>query len=332
MVYITCPSNTYTGGPTLAHQLCYILNQNGIEAKMLYDGKIKKNQSPIHSNYQHYRNPYEMEIEDRFEDTIIILETKTKLIKKYPKAKKYIWWMSVDNFFISQFSFIERILRKMGIFSVNVEKEILKRKNVIRKILSSDRLEHLVQSEYARLFLVNNEVDKKKIYFLTDYIEDEMCNIAREKKYENRKNIVLYNPKKGMEFTQRIINEMKDIDVEFKPLINMTKSQVIEALCEAKLYIDFGNHPGKDRFPREAVLCGCCILTGKRGAAANDVDIPIKEKYKFDDIIENIPFILDEIKFILNNYDECWKDYEQYQLSILNEKERFINEALTLFS
>ena len=116
MIYITCPSNTYTGGPTLAHQLCYTLNQNGIEAKMLYDGKIKNNQSPIHSNYQHFHNPYEIDVKDRFEDTVVILETKTRLIKKYPKAKKYIWWMSVDNYFVSQLTFIERILKKIGFF------------------------------------------------------------------------------------------------------------------------------------------------------------------------------------------------------------------------
>jgi len=42
-----------------------------------------------------------------------------------------------------------------------------------------------------------------------------------------------------------------------------------------KLYVDFGKHPGKDRMPREAAVHGCCIITGRRGAAGNPFDIPI---------------------------------------------------------
>lgn len=36
----------------------------------------------------------------------------------------------------------------------------------------------------------------------------------------------------------------------------------------------FRQPPGKDRMPREAAMPGCCVITGKRGAAANPFDIP----------------------------------------------------------
>ncbi len=36
---------------------------------------------------------------------------------------------------------------------------------------------------------------------------------------------------------------------------------------KAKLYIDFGYHPGKERMPREACLLDCCLIIGKDGSA-----------------------------------------------------------------
>ena len=60
----------------------------------------------------------------------------------------------------------------------------------------------------------------------------------------------------------------------------MTEREVEDCLSQAKVYIDFGGHPGKDRIPREAALCGCCVVTGRRGAAGNDVEVPINQSYK----------------------------------------------------
>lgn len=58
-----------------------------------------------------------------------------------------------------------------------------------------------------------------------------------------------------------------------------------DAFCmsKSKVYIDFGNHPGKDRIPREAAISGCIVITGKRGAAAFAEDVCIPETYKFDE-------------------------------------------------
>ena len=55
-------------------------------------------------------------------------------------------------------------------------------------------------------------------------------------------------------------------------------------MMESKVYIDFGNHLGKDRIPRE-VASGCCIITGKTGADKYKEDVYIGEKFKFDEAI-----------------------------------------------
>ena len=57
--------------------------------------------------------------------------------------------------------------------------------------------------------------------------------------------------------------------------------QVTAKLLRAKIYIDFGPHPGMDRFPREAALAGCMIVTNTQGAAEYYADVPIPHKYKF---------------------------------------------------
>ena len=37
-----------------------------------------------------------------------------------------------------------------------------------------------------------------------------------------------------------------------------------------------------NRIPREAAMCGCCVITNRNGSAANNVDVQIADKYKFD--------------------------------------------------
>ncbi|MCX7738527.1 MAG: hypothetical protein N2Z80_03840 [Hydrogenothermaceae bacterium] len=67
---------------------------------------------------------------------------------------------------------------------------------------------------------------------------------------------------------------------------------MIDILKKAKVYIDFGNHTGKDRIPREAAMLECCVITGRRGIAKYREDVPIPENYKIEDKVENIPLIL----------------------------------------
>ncbi len=97
----------------------------------------------------------------------------------------------------------------------------------------------------------------------------------------------------------------------------------------SKLYIDFGDHPGKDRIPREAVSCGCLLLTNKRGSAAFHEDIPIDEKYKVDE-----PFdyerISETVKSMLENYAQNFSDFEEYRNFIKSEKV-FFEEDVKVF-
>ena len=111
----------------------------------------------------------------------------------------------------------------------------------------------------------------------------------------------------------------------------MSRTQMIETLQRAKVYIDFGNHPGKDRIPREAAILGCCVITGKRGSAAFYEDVPISDEYKFDDKDENIYRIIHRVRDCLENYAERDKDFEHYRRVIRDEPSKFIADLRKIF-
>jgi hypothetical protein len=86
--------------------------------------------------------------------------------------------------------------------------------------------------------------DLKPLYYLSEYLNEDFLKTQTD--LTKKENIVVYNPKKGLAFTQKIIKKAKDI--KFVPLINMSRDEVIKTLQKAKVYIDFGNHLEKIEF------------------------------------------------------------------------------------
>ena len=65
------------------------------------------------------------------------------------------------------------------------------------------------------------------------------------------------------------------------PIQHMASSQ--QLLARARVYIDFGHHPGQDRLPREAAQCGCVVVTGMRGSAGLFADVPLPQYLKIEE-------------------------------------------------
>jgi hypothetical protein len=155
---------------------------------------------------------------------------------------------------------------------------------------------HATQSEYARKFLEERRVDPVRM--LTDYLRRDFVFDQEDCRPRGKEELIVYNPKKGLHFTERLMKE-SSIAATWVPLENMTPAEVREVLQRAKVYIDFGEHPGRDRIPREAAIRNCCVVTGLRGAAGNTVDIPIPDAYKIDETedgaLEKISRLLAEI-------------------------------------
>ena len=308
-VYVFSPWLT-TGGVELLHQLVDTLNMHGAYASIVYVGGFKEKQIVVIDKkapdiYQKYYLHYEHDIGkiDSEESVVIIPETIPELVFAIKRSKIVVWWLSVDNYKFA----IEQ--RQYSDDFINWSK----RADII----------HLAQSAYAINFLKNElNISLQHISYLSDYINDAFFT-------EERRNIVLYNPAKGYDVLKPIIERHKDI--VFFPLHGMTPEQMMLKMRNSKVYIDFGNHPGKDRIPREAAISGCCVITNTKGAAAYFEDVPIPDKYKFEDIEGNEDKIIALIKFIFENYDNCKKDFEDYRQIIRDEKFYFVEDAIEIF-
>ncbi len=316
MIYILSSTHAATGGTELLQQLCFQLNCNEIPAAMYYTEKY--NDSKVKGKFDKmYHNPFTNEIGDKA--IAVVPETEFDSFQKIKDKFEdvYIWWLSVDNYYGS------------GRIKTNFYRNLYRRIKHNRNLKLFRSSYHCVQSEYARLYLINEiGINKEKIYYLSDYINDEYLR-NRDIELSNKEDIILYNPKKGYEFTRRLINAMPEYN--WLPLENMNNQEMVNAFTKAKLYVDFGNHPGKDRIPREAAMFYCCIITGRKGAANNDEDIPILAKYKIDEDKSEIDAVKKVIEETVYNYENQLSDFHTYREKILSEKKLFIENVKHLF-
>lgn len=178
---------------------------------------------------------------------------------------------------------------------------------------SNPDITHLFQSYYALDYLLKNKAIKYLPQF--DYVNHEFINAEKE-------DYICYNPLKGMEITKAIINRCKNI--KFVPLTNMTKEQLNLTLAKAKIYIDFGHHPGRDRIPREAALSKCIVITCPKGSAKYYSDVPIDNKFKLTQINPDIEKYFEDI---LKNYENYNKEFDLYRKIISQQKEETFNQA-----
>lgn len=328
-VYVLCPANVKSGGPELLHQLVFQLNKIFKEQKAYITYYNLGKTSPVEPSYNKYINNNwitEDQVEDNPENLVVIPETGLSEFEKFKKIQKAIWWLSVDNFLnTNKFSFLVKQVGLLHAVAAKLKGNIKDRSKLIYKANY-----HFYQSYYAKDFLMKNAIDNSKMFYLSDYINDKYVNKRVSALSHYRNDVVLYNPKKGIKFTRKIM-DAAPTNIKFLPLINMTNNQVYKNLISSKVYIDFGNHPGKDRFPREAAILGCCVITGKRGAAGYEKDVPISSKYKFDDTEKNIPKIINKIQDCVENYNVCIKSFKNYRKFIVNEKDEFIKDCKDIF-
>lgn len=327
MIYIGCPEKVATGGTELLCQLYFKLKKIGVESKIFYYD-LSSNE-PIPERFKKYMIEYTDKIIDNEKNIIIIPEVNVEELNKYRKIKKYIWWLSVDNYALKYSNYFFKFKWK--------DYKIIKKIKAILKIsfmiplgeketlnFYDNKIKHLVQSKYAEEFLKNKGVKQENIFYLSDYLNEDF--FIKDISIKNRENNILYNPKKGIKVTRKIMKLFPQYN--YIPLQNMTPIELKELYLKSKIYIDFGNHPGKDRIPREAAVLGCIVLTNKRGSAKYFEDVSIPEKYKFFD--NDIKKLGNNIEYIFNNYEKVLKEYEFYRNKIKNEEKIFEKEILDL--
>jgi hypothetical protein len=300
-----------TGGTELCHQFVRALVNAGASAKILYVGRKLP---PVAARFEKYAVPYVVDASIvQPSDIVVLPETSTRMVFEFPKSKRFIWWMSVDNYFssLSHRKWSKRLIRR-------VERAV-----GLRKLFDfTDRsIGHLCQSHYSAEFVKKQGISD--FLFLSDCLNEDFLTSYVEQPRDDR---VLYNPGKAFWFTEKIINANPDID--FVAIEGMTPARIKSLMRTSKLYIDFGDHPGKDRLPREAAICGCCIITGRNGSAAYYEDVPIPDKYKIHRADESLPHIADTIRGTLLNYDYCIDDFRHYVQKIHHEPVVFAKQVM----
>ena len=316
IIYVVAPANVATGGPELLHQLAFKLRKRNLDARMYYLGDWDN--CPVHDNYREYNIPWCTTVEDQHINVLITPETMTDIIENFENLRKVIWWQSVDNHFFT-------LPRKKSMINswllnyLKTQNYLFLKQNVRRADF------HLAQSAYALNFLKKRKFHNVRL--LGDYLHAEF--LSTNALPSNKEDIVLFNPRKGRKFTQRLID--MNPDITFVPLQNLSRSEAMLLMRRAKLYIDFGFHPGKDRMPREAAHLNCCVLVGRLGSAANHYDVPIPREYKFKVKRGSAHEISKTIKDILRNYDTKVYDFNEYRDTILQEEERFEQDCRQVF-
>ncbi|WDT68102.1 hypothetical protein [Cloacibacterium sp. TD35] len=327
-IYVLCPANYQTGGTELAHQLVDYLNKKGLQCYIVYYSKDKIVNEEIPEGFRKYKIKTSVDIEDNDKNYLFIPESSLYFARQTKNIKLFFWWMSFDNFFgiASIFDYLKyffkgyftwkQLLIKIYFYNIKLCTSI----SSLRKCYK-DRLINVYQSKYAQHEIFNlgfyNQLPLSD-YINKEFIQDYLAGNSNLVK----QNIVLYNPAKGIRTTRRLIKSAPEI--KFVPLSGLTRVQMKELLRTAKVYIDFGNHPGKDRIPREACINGCCVIVAAKGSAKYFEDVPISENYKFSRI--DIKKIKNTINNIFDNYEQHNKDFVYYRSRIVEEESIFYKE------
>lgn len=327
-IYVFCPSKVITGGAELLHQLCDSLNNKGHQSYMIYHPDYELD---VPLPYRSYNVKVLKTVKDVPQNVLILPEAFIDLGYQFKSLKKVHWWLSVDNFFVLSLSFISPLvylklwpklfLRSIG-NKVKYFFDNLKSSRTVLlsyKYISDPCIINAVQSKYAFEFLKRHNF--KNVFFLSDYINSFFFDTSASV----RENVILYNPKKGIEFTKTLIAKFPDF--KWTAIENMTYDQVNALMAKSKLYVDFGNHPGKDRMPREAVLSGMCIITGRQGSAAYFEDVTILDKYKFDESKIDVDDFEKLVNSIFDNFDIEYSNFLEYRMLIENSKQVFEDEV-----
>src|SRR5665213_264032 len=260
-VLLLCPE-VKTGGPEALHQLGYQIARHGGSAQMVYYGpdshieveddilRCHAEVSPMPAYFAQYQPRVLREARLGATTLVVFPEPLSKLASAASQIyQRAVWWLSIDNALPQNQDLLDADARR-GMFD-------------------DPSLIHLYQSDYARHFLAENRASQ--FFPLSDYTDPQFIHrsllTSDTAPIEARRDIVCFFPNKGAELAARCLTGEPALRhrINFVPIRDMTKAQVRETLFGARIYIDFGHHPGKDRVPREAAIAGAVVLLHAAG-------------------------------------------------------------------
>lgn len=311
MALVFVSSLAMTGGPMAIHQAAAACLAQGADARILYswrsksvprvgsDGRGRMRRrlfgAKIPDALQAYGVPHSEYIHP--DDHIVLPEARLDLalwLLENGFANVHFWWLSVDNFPLSRVNHL----------------------NVRRMI---HQVHNACQSAYAMDFVKAHGA--RSAYMLTDYTQ--LPDFAQAPPpLAARQFDIAYLPKKAhgaRDVIARLEKRFKLTRIE-----GLDRQGVLDRLCDTRIFLDLGHHPGKDRLPREAALCGGVPMVRYAGAASHATDVPLPEPL----LIPTEDFFDEEtlaarIEAVLDDPDRFTGALDAYRDTIRSEKAAF---------
>jgi hypothetical protein len=286
---VLCPGGAVSGGPEALHQLVHVAARLGVDARIVYTPAADIVTAP----YQVYDVLVDDHLVDSPDTVVVAPEIWPTELLRHKDSRKVFWWLSWD-YGAADYPLVDR-----------------------------PDVTHACQSHYAFDQLMRRRVDPALVFKLSDFTRSIFNQPVEAGEKED---ICAFFPTKGREFSERIIAE--NADIMFLPIADMSPEEVRDTLRRAKVYIDFGHHPGKDRVPREAAASGCCVITASdRGASRYFEDIPVPHHFKFSTEEFSPRRIGDAIWSCMDDYEVHKQDFRLYRALVRDEPLIFEEEV-----
>ncbi len=212
----------------------------------------------------------------------------------------HLWWLSVDNF-------------PLNLLNQLVNQRLIRACN------------NLCQSAYAADFVRRNGAES--VAMLSDYVELEA--VKTPKPLAARSYDIAYLPPKARG-AEPLLEGLKT-RFRIVALQDMTRDQVVATLSDSKIFLDCGNHPGKDRVPREAALCGAIPVVRHEGAARFPQDVPLPDGLLLEtSAFFDADLMQKRLDAVLKHAETFAPELDAYRATISAERAVFESEIIQL--
>lgn len=327
-IFVLYHKGLRTGGPEALHQLVDMLRELGQDAYLVPHPHTVHNDRV--EQYNVYNAPEAPKIIDAPGNVVVYPETYVYEMSGVKLARRMCWWLSIDN---SLTFMAERIWYRSQAGLLGKAREVavpyarMWKNRVAPGMLRKDReVVHLVQSSYAWAFVATRFDVVPSL--VSDYTPTDEFQAVPES--ARNRQLITYNPAKGGHIIEAVKAHCPPA-IEWRPIVGMTRAEVVATLQGCGIYLDLGHHPGKDRMPREAALSGALSVVARRGSGAFYADVPVPWEHKItpgDSEVRTAAAMLPEL---IGNFDAEVAKQDSYRETILNERSRFKREVEDVF-